>query len=502
MKRIAGIFFFMLPLFGMGQGQYGEISTNNIKWGLTNRGILFQNNGAPAFEAPKNGGVHAILSSGIWMAGKDNMGNLYVSAACYDTSGQDFFPGPIDRTSHLAADTANWNHLWITDSAEIAGHKSWYNNTGYTAPWGIQNWPGSYNGSADYNPVLAPYIDLNGNNIYEPDSGEVPYIQGKSAAYFLFNDVYGTHTQSGGQGLGIEVYGMAHVTDISPNLYTVYVNYRFVNRSGRTYDSLYLGVFTDFKLGRPDDNFISTDSSRNLIYAYNANAYDSGYYGDKPPVVGMRFLNQKMDKSMSFFWDNSDYGWPSTPRHYFQYLAGRFKNEEKIADPASSQNSYIFAGDPCNNTGWTEFGSVNSFPGRRNGLGSIGPRTLADGDYIRLDVAYIFSKSGTSAFDNVCEQLQDADAVEDYWKQVLAKVKLPVKDKQLGIYPNPATSSLTIQLENLHDFKIYDLTGKEMLLKKETPEKVSVAELIPGVYIIRAIDQNGQLYTSRFVKVD
>ncbi len=318
MKRIAGIFLFFLPLLGIAQAPHGEIGANGIRWGLTNRGVLFQHNGNPAFEAPIDSGIHALLSSGIWIAGKDQLGNLYVSAACYDTSGQDFYPGPIDRSTYMAADTANWNHLWITDSAAIANHQSWYNNAGYQAPWSIANWPGSYQGSADYNPILAPFVDYNANNTYEPDSGEIPFIKGKTAAYFILNDIYGPHTQSGGSGLGIEVYGMAHVEQSDPNNYVVYVNYRFVNRSSRRYDSLYVGVFTDFLLGKANDNYISSDSARSLIYAYNAEAFDSMGYKDKPAVVGMKFLSEPMAKAISFDWGTSEIGWQENPRHYFQ----------------------------------------------------------------------------------------------------------------------------------------------------------------------------------------
>ncbi|TNE78224.1 MAG: T9SS type A sorting domain-containing protein [Bacteroidetes bacterium] len=498
MKRIAGIFLLFLPLIGAAQAPHGEIGVNGIRWGLNNRGILFQNNGQAAFEAPIDSGIHAILASGIWIAGKDQMGNLYVSAACYDTSGQDFFPGPIDKTTYIAADTANWNHLWITDSAAIAGHQSWYNNQGYQAPWSIANWPGSYSGSANFNPILAPFVDYNANNKYEPDSGEIPYIRGKSAAYFILNDVYGTHTQSNGNGLGMEVYGMVHVDQEDPNYYVVYANYRFVNRSNRTYDSLYIGVFTDFLLGKKDDNYISTDSNRNLIYAYNAEAYDSMGYKDNPAVVGMQFLSEPLGKSISFDWGAGDEGWPQTPREYFQYLAGRYRNEMPIQDPLTSQNSYIYAGNPCTNTGWTEYGSVNSVPGRRSALGSIGPKTVAPGGYVRLDVAYIFNRNGTDYIDNVCKNLAQADAVQNYWNKNLSSAATP-QTQALQIYPNPAKTVIYMNQENLVQVQLIDMKGSVAKSYKRNPGSITVSDLKPGIYLVMARDAQGNHYRTKLV---
>ncbi len=507
MRITTGIFFFCL-LGGFlsevsAQQPSQVINGPGIRYTVSNAGVIFQNQGNASFEAPIDSGIQGILSSGLWIAGK-NGGILYLSAACYDSSGRDFQPGPIDRSSGVADDTSYWNYVWTVDSAMIEEHKTLYNNTGYQAPWSIANWPGSNTRPGDYNPILAPFVDLNSNGIYDPSEGEVPYIQGDQATYMIYNDQRSTHQQSGGNAMGVEVYAMVYTDRDMPDV--VFVKYRIVNRSQRTYDSVFAGVYTDFLLGKPDDNFISTDSIRHSYFCYNADPYDSGGYADRPAVIGVRFLQDNLNRTIGFNWDREDtYGWPTEAAHYFQYLNARWKDGSTLQDPQSVQSSYYFQGDPCSNVGWTEYGSSGTIPGRRNMLGSSGPGSLAPGDVVALDVAFIFTRKEADVQANVCAFQQDADQVYAYWKNTLSGAAPLPERYSIGVYPNPAGKELMISgmdLSQIAWVSVFDSRGKEVLTSSLKEEKLLVADLQAGVYFIRIQTKSGLLYSTRFQKTD
>ncbi|MDX5321316.1 MAG: T9SS type A sorting domain-containing protein [Bacteroidota bacterium] len=495
----AGFFIACLFSLGVQAQQQGEtLEKGNVRYHVSNTGVLFQNQGAPSFEIPKGSGAHTILSSGLWIGAKDSSGGIRVSIATYDSSGKDFQPGPLDLGNAVPDDPSFWNYTWHVDSGEVATHMSAYNNNGYSAPWSIANWPGSNKRPGNYNQVLAPFIDLDNDFIYEPELGEVPFFKGTEAAYVLFNDKPAFRSNSGSEALGIEVYCLVYTDANLPNV--VFVKYRLVNRSFRQYDSLFMGIFTDFMLGNPEDNFTSTDSLRNTYFCYNGLPYDTGFYKDQPPVMGVKFLNTKLSKTIGFNYDeNSPQGWPQFPEHYFSYLSGRWKDDTELMDPTSSQTSYLYQGDPCNGSGWTEYGSSGVVAGRRNMLGSTGPYTLKHGESIKLEIAYIFTQSQSDIFANICDFYGQADAVQNYWQGNLSGIIAPEKPLPIRAYPNPSSGILHWNFEEgtiIQKQEWIDLKGRTHTLEPELRE-MDTRSMTAGIYFLKAIDELGNVYTTK-----
>lgn len=76
------------------------------------------------------------------------------------------------------------------------------------------------------------------------------------------------------------------------------------------------------------------------------------------------------------------------------------------------------------------------------------------------------------------------------------------------IYPNPATDNLTIELDQdgLFDLSIYTINGvfvQRAAINSiaDSPMQVSIANLLPGVYVISVEGETGQVLRQRFVKV-
>lgn len=73
---------------------------------------------------------------------------------------------------------------------------------------------------------------------------------------------------------------------------------------------------------------------------------------------------------------------------------------------------------------------------------------------------------------------------------------------KLFIYPNPASHTLFIQTESGKRYKeliIYDMQLKT-LVRKPFQESTDISVLPPGTYIITVSDEEGRIYSSRFVR--
>lgn len=76
----------------------------------------------------------------------------------------------------------------------------------------------------------------------------------------------------------------------------------------------------------------------------------------------------------------------------------------------------------------------------------------------------------------------------------------PRSANPLEVIPNPATESIIIKGSGKAELCLYDLTGKLLLSELvNLPYQLSIKNMEAGVYICK-LTQNGQIYTSRFVK--
>lgn len=80
-----------------------------------------------------------------------------------------------------------------------------------------------------------------------------------------------------------------------------------------------------------------------------------------------------------------------------------------------------------------------------------------------------------------------------------------VSETEVTLYPNPTVDHFNIRSDrNIGSVVVYDLLGKEMLQKKAYGPQVRVqAGYLPkGVYIVRVLDEEGQVITTRRLRKD
>ena len=246
------------------------------------------------WEVPQGSGKETVFQHALWLGGMDEADSLRLAAFRFGQVGVDYWSGPL-KTSDGSTEmmtVLKYLRIWNLTRAQINDFIAHHGNTNYSIPNDIMTWPA--HGDAGYAANLAPFVDVNGDGRYHPEEGDYPDIKGDQCLFFIFNDTYASHTESGGKPVGLEAHGMVYAFD-APNDEaldnTIFFNYKFYNRSSHNYHDTYLGLWTDWDLGYGWDDFVGCDVRRGSCFAYNGTAIDGegqsyAYwaYGDNPPV--------------------------------------------------------------------------------------------------------------------------------------------------------------------------------------------------------------------------
>ncbi len=326
------------------QSSYSTLEFNNVAARVNTHGRWFNDLvNFNAYVVPKNEGVSSIFSTSFIMGGMDANNNLKLAGTIYG-NGQDYFVGPIADNSSSVDFNMRYDRLWKVSNIEILQHQASYSEPGYIMPESIASWPGNGNTANGESHILAPFVDLNADGIYNPNEGDYPQIKGDQAVYFIMNDYNGLHTETGGARVGVEIHAMTYAFSAavdSPINDCVFINLQVRKKVGGNLSNFYLGIYNDFDLGAYNNDYIGTDSIRNMVYVYNGEFEDhpvtgSTGYGNHIPSQGCMFLNQPMAKSV--YWNLMGFGHPNsqdptTAEHFYNYLRGLWNNGTQIMFP-------------------------------------------------------------------------------------------------------------------------------------------------------------------------
>ena len=510
------------------QAVFQDISAGNINARVYSDGRLFNDafNNRSKFEAPINSGKHLIFLSGLWIGGyydfkTSNQPDILYLSKLFESK-NDFVQGPMKLSTSSGSDPSLWNKVWKVKKSTISWHLKNYRNKSYEIPTEILDWPG--NGDSLYANTLAPFIDINGNQIYEPELGDYPDIRGDEAIYFICNDAGRTGDKN--DALNIEVHGMVYAfnSNIEALNNSVFLNLKVINRSKRDYRDVYVSMYTDFDIGNPRDDYMGTDTSLSLAYAYNGDTDDNSDnnfkgYGTSPPAAGILYLNKKMTNSMFFDDDNTKpYAYiPSKLEDYYNYMQSKFLDNSALryggngffqSNGASNiVSNYIFPGDPTvnPNIGWTEMNNFSSspyLPDDKRVVTSVRKNKLAKGEFIEIDIAYLFAenslKDGT--FTRAVVDLKGAaKTIKDlYQNGYISSGTIPNVNQSLEtkVFPNPVrqNQNIIINSPTANSIKIYNLNGKVVY---ESPMneviEINTTTYSKGVYVFKIISDGDVL---------
>jgi hypothetical protein len=525
-----------------------SLDINSVKALVNSNGDLFWDYTSAKFEIPKGNGTNTIFAGAMWIGGMDAGSQLHLAAQTYRQSGSDFYPGPVlNPPAYSTSYDAAWNKVWKINRSMIDSFRLGLYGSNIPAP--IAGWPGNGNTSQGEPGMLADFVDINGDGVYDPSSGDYPCIKGDQAVLMIFNDDRNIHTETGGQKLGVEFHAMLYAYK-APGTWldsVVFLNYKMYNRSATTYTNAYLGSWMDFDLGYYGDDYTGCDVGRNIFYVYNGTLNDgssslpsSGTYGANPPAQGVVFLRGpqadtadgidnnrdgtidepgEVNLMSKFIYYKNDFtatGNPVNDIDYYRYMTGFWKDGSPVTYGGNGYGGntpcdFMFPGDsdpigwgiggtpsaPSPQTPWFE----TATPGDRRGMASSGPFTIQPGQEMCVDLGFVYGRGNNGPISSADVMRQNADSVKAFYLGnspctcVINPLSVNEISNQLVVqfYPNPASDNVTV-LYNPENGKatveIYDMTGK--MIATETISKASTVvdmkNFAPGIYMIRITD--------------
>ncbi len=428
-------------------------------------------------EFPKGFGRHISFASALWMSGYDAANRLHVAAQTYRQRGNDFWPGPLDTSDTLTyATSQDWAKIWKVNRTDIQAFMALTTHTIANTPVSILTWPASGNTYAAGNSgaaltiaagrQMAPFIDLNGNGIYEPLSGDYPAIKGDQALWYILSDNGPSHTETNARPLGVEVSIMAYAYNRGTLIDNViYYEYTIANKSTNTYHDFRMGQYTDMNLGCRLDDYLGFDSSHRMGIIYNGVNDDGvtfgfppGSYGAKTPVVGLTMVVQPGDMAgsiipdcsfVSYNVDVSSIAHPTIDTEYNHLMRSRLKDGSSIMSYFLGYGSvrFVYPGDPSDTGRWSECGNGNA-PGERLFILSTNDFSLAPGQTQKIVMALVTTDTGQGGCPSV--NFDDIKIVADTAWHVYQNPPSPlelheIENGQIRIYPNPIHDRLFIE---------------------------------------------------------
>lgn len=476
-----------------------SIQFNNVGGQISDAGIFFNKiaNQTAGYEVPSGSGNNVIYSSAFWFGGVDINGQLKLAAQDIYNQGSDLWPGAL--TANGAANTVTPNPLgqtlWNITKAEINNHIANYAQPGYTAPASIMNWPAHGDVLMNQSYYLAPFVDVNFNGDYEPELGDYPCIKGDYAVYTILNDKGNVH-YSGGYPIGLEIHFMFYqfaTDDALDN--TTFIDVEIHNRGTQSLANFATSFLMDGDLGGALDDFVGCDSTRNMMYQYNADDFDADMsgilgYGANPPSFGVKLLNDTLTSSIAFINTNLPY---SNPIEMYNSMMGLNLNGSPILDANMNETKFQFYDNPNNTNGWSEE-TAGDVPGDRKSMMSIVVPWFTPYSKLSYSYAIVYSRDGADNFDNVNELFDVADQIQTYFDAniegqcefVLGTSDLEAIEIQL--YPNPSNGAFSVHSNGIGITSIIvsDMAGRRVY--KETNNNKLGAEVLlhcePGMYMV------------------
>jgi hypothetical protein len=526
--------------------QYLDI--NQVKARVNSGGDLHWDpaTGNGSYECPKGSNKNWGGPASLWIGGLDAGGQLKLAAQTYRQSGVDFWPGPLstnDATTNSGFVNLH-NRVWKLNKSDVDDFILNYangnvQNGSFIPAADLLSWPGNGDISQNQDSQLAPYMDTNGDAIYDPMAGDYPIIKGDQAIYTIFNDNYQVH-QSGGNAIGIEVrlmayaYGTSSVVTNNPFLnYTTFYNYKIINRSSFSLYNAYVGLFNDSDIGNFANDFVGCDAIDSYAYTYNGNSANPN-----EPAIGISQTMGPLNTSNGIDDDNDgtiDEPWeqmgmknfmyfnnslpgvpiqttdPSSATEYFQYMKSIWKDGTPLTCGGNGYGGNVsieyaypantYTNGPCGAAPWLEgnAGSDKKF------VMSSGPSTLYPGSYTEVEYAYIAS------FDSITNNpLHNLDSVVNNLRTMQNTLATNIKKQPVNnafiLSPNPANALLNIYSDKAINgyvkIEIIDALGKSLIsedYKEFSQTSINVDHLASGIYFVKLYSGENML-TKKFIK--
>ena len=495
---------------------------------------------------------HTLLDrTAITLGGYDPGGNLHVLGGM--DSSEDFCVGIVDAETGLA-DTSTcdyFNRTWTVTNTEIQNHIQDFADNGVidNPQAAILNWPGR--GGDALPPTVrflrkyAPFWDANGNGIYEPMSGEFSCVESRINTPLIPDDitywVMNTGKPSGGNYIFFEIDITLFTKKIIPleERGTIFTDIRLTNRSVEDFDSTFLTLEIEPRLGCGENDFFTTFQKPDSVHLYSASfdataggdcLCDEGGYGfctEFPAIeiglpIGFVLPATASQSGVDSFYSSFDhigysYGpgnslpsgmqHPTTPQEHYNYLSGSWRDGSPFTFGGTGFQTdtvvdWMFTGNPNIDTSWNIPASGLTGDDYRlyvsTSAGRFRPGTAKRATY---SINYDLSSSGNiefTYFDSLYfagqEYLWDGDVL-------YSNVKSPVfsLEELPAVYPNPTSDEIRFRgtTDEIFQYELYRISGEK--IRMGIGKRIERGILPAGMYFLRLTDSEGGSSVHRIV---
>lgn len=391
--------------------------------------------------------INILFAGSLWFTGVDNGGNLQCAAQTYRNQGHDFFTGPLyGNFGEVSFDQCQaYDEHFKVYGPDIARFRALFNDPSTTVtraeilatqdagdpnsdPLQILRWPGKGNpyyleNETDkyYNEgALAPFFDVDGNDIYDPTKGDFPVIGvsddngdltenfADQMIFWVINDNGNIHGRTGGTPMGVQVncLAFAYQTADALNDMTFYT-FEIIKKSPDPLFETYMGVFVDPDLGDFDDDMVGCDTIREMGFLYNGDPVDD-QYGPNPPILGIDYFEGPLDdngnqlglSSFAFFINSAGNNIQQDPDNAGEFRnlqTGRWTDGTPFAfggdgipgGGSVGTTNYCLSGNPDDPTQWSIPWTSALTAQDYRFVQNSGPFTLLPGDPQRITIGAV-----------------------------------------------------------------------------------------------------------------
>ena len=96
-------------------------------------------------------------------------------------------------------------------------------------------------------------------------------------------------------------------------------------------------------------------------------------------------------------------------------------------------------------------------------------------------------------------KIVDKDGSKTYSE--IRNVELAIRNGGISVYPNPAKEQVTITCKNAKEILVIDYLGRTVYQSTvdSRPLTVNTKQLVKGIYVVKAMMNNGQIKTEKLV---
>jgi len=397
------------------QDNYRQVKTQSVQADIYPGSTLFFDGVFGTLTSIKDSSAATMLTLSPWIGGLNTDKKLHIATNdFFRTEFSDYRPGMFNAPS------TDFTRVWATDRKEIRRLREDFlldQSVDSLVPFDLLTWPAKGNPHFQYNPDFspvqtnpelfpAPFVDANGDGVYNVYEGDYPVIKGDRMAWLTFTDSV-KHARSRGNPLLVDISVSVYAYDCEQNSTidgSLFADVEAINRSQTLYEDTYMGFFADLDLGCYYDDHIGSLPDANAVYVYNADASDGpcnpGFpvFPSEIPVQSLSFLDKTL--SSVIYYTGTGIQQPQggvpylvdLPRHFYNTLRGKWSEGAPVTRGGTGINknstdslSYVFPDNPADTDGWSMC-TVNNLNGDHFMIPSHGPFSFAPGDTFQIQI--------------------------------------------------------------------------------------------------------------------